>query len=174
MKQKQGLVEIIVEIRKLLSLSEKIRGSLLDLAIYNEGILSNIISQHFCPDDDRRALLFTLILNSADLKFSTKIEIFKNLLKLQYQSLIPKYPNVIKKLDRLRDFRNKLVHSILDTSDDFLAKQATDRIRLIQYKGGREIKFEITINERNKKAEEWEELTYTLLNIQNEIKKISE
>jgi hypothetical protein len=59
--------------------------------------------------------------------------ISEKILGIHYPDLSQRYPKLVNDLDKVRRFRNVLVHSMLDTSDEFLAKNYTDRICLISY-----------------------------------------
>ncbi|GAH13880.1 unnamed protein product, partial [marine sediment metagenome] len=122
------------QIDHLYDVSKEIRGRFLDQAIPIEMLIDDIISWHFCPEDTRQSLFFSLV--SPKLTFSNKIKILETILQIYYPDLVKKHQNLIKEINKIRDFRNRIAHSLLDASDEFLEKGYNDRIRLVFYRNG--------------------------------------
>jgi len=127
-RQKQGMA--------LLELAAKMRGPFLDMVIGVDRWIAFIISQHFCPEEEKRKLFLSLITNGTTISFAASINVLEKLLKLCYPDLYDEH--LFKKLETLRRFRNTIAHSRLDVSKEFLAKGYTDRIRLVVYRDGKQ------------------------------------
>jgi len=157
------------QLGQLFELAKQIRAPFLEQAIYIEGLVEDIISRHFCPDEDRFNLFFSLIINRTDLTFSSKIDILERLIRLRYADLLDKYPKLIDELTKLRKFRNRIAHAILDSSDAFLAKKFTDRIQLIYYEDGQTKQQIVTVAENKERLRACSRLVQTLVDIQKEV-----
>lgn len=120
---------------------QETRGSYLYQSAEIESLIEQIIAYHYCGDDVKKLNSF-LSLVLSEINFNSKIRIFIKLLE--------KYPefkrnfNVIKSsLENVRNFRNKLAHSKLDTSYKFI-QQRHHKIRLIMHKDEKIQFLEIT------------------------------
>lgn len=148
-------------------LATRIRAPFLEQAIVIDRLIADIISQHFCPDEEKRTLFFSLITNGITLSFHASINVFEKLLKLCYPDLYEKH--LFKKLDTIRNFRNRIAHSMLDTSEEFLAKGYTDRIRLVVHMDGKQKHQTITNKDINERLGKCTEVILALVNIQKEV-----
>lgn len=155
------------QLQQLYQLAKEIRGPYLDQAITIELLVGDIISQHFCPEEDRRNLFFSLVIS--ELNFFAKIRILEKLLELRYPDLVKKHPTIISELEKVRSFRNRIAHSMLDTSDEFLAKGYTDRIQLDIYKDGKRKQQVVTRAEINERLATCTRLVLVLRDIRKEV-----
>lgn len=134
------------QLDKLYALDRHIRGSYILQANWIENLITEGIAQHFCPNDpERKNFMISLVLK--EIFFSPKINIYLNLIELEYPKANVKLKEFRKRLEEIRNLRNRLAHAVLDTSDDFLNKKQTDRIRLQYYKDGKKEFQEITTGE---------------------------
>lgn len=111
--------------KKLGALYQKdnlLRGAYLVQAIMIEGIIGDIISLSLCPNEDSRSLFTSLILNYRELTFDGKSKILKRLLESKYPTIVNKHKDVFGQINKIIQFRNKLAHCMLVTSDEFLKK----------------------------------------------------
>lgn len=159
--------------KKLEALYQKdnsLRGAYLVQAIVIEGIIGDIIALSLCPNEDSRSLFTSLILNYREFTFDGKLKILKRLMESKYPTIFDKHKDIFEKIDKVRQFRNKLAHCMLDTSDEFLAKNYTDRIRLEYYdsKGHKRI-MEITDTVIREKLSSCSRLVIELDGIRREI-----
>ena len=157
---------------RLVEYDTAIRGAYLAYIISIDGLIKDIISYHFCSDEDKRKQFLSLILNGKNYyTFSFGIKILQKLLSLHYQDLTERYPRLINDLDITRKYRDWLIHSILDTSHEFLEMNHTDRIRLISYddKGQANYK-EVTRSEIDERLEDCINIHFALLDIRMEVK----
>jgi hypothetical protein len=157
---------------RLIEYDMAIRGAYLAYIIPIDGLIKDIISHHFCSDEDKRKQFVSLILNGNNYyNFSFGIKILEKLLNIHYQDLTKRYPKLINDLDIIRKYRDWLVHAILDTSHEFLEMNHTDRIRLISYddKGQANYK-EITRSEIDERLEDCLNIHFALVDIRMEVK----
>ena len=122
--------------KKLGALYQKdnpLRGAYLVQAIVIEGIIGDIIALPLCPNEDSRSLFTSLILS--EFTFGRKSKIIKRLMKSKYPTIVDKHNDVLGQVNKVMQFRNKLAHWMPGTSDEFLAKNYTDRIQLQDYDG---------------------------------------
>jgi len=160
------------QLAKLNQFDITIRGSYLSTVISIEQLISDIISYHFCPNEDKRKQFVSLILNNnRNLVFSYSIDILERILILHYADLIQQYPNLINELRKIRNYLNWLAHSILDTSEEFLAKDLTDTIRLISYGDNGETNYrELTRTEIDERLEDCISVHFMLVYIRMEVR----
>lgn len=148
-----------------------IRGAYLAHVIPIEELVKDIISYHFCSDEDRRKQFISLILNGRDYTFAHGIEILEKILDIHYHDLIQRYPKLVNDLNKTRRLRNELAHSMLDTSDKFLAKNYSDRIRLISYDDrGQTNYIDITRSEIDERLEDCIDIQFALVDIRVEVR----
>lgn len=158
--------DVAAELDKIFELDKSIRGPFLIQAIAVDEIVSDIISQYFCPDVEKRHLFFSLIINGGDLAFSDKINIFDKMLQLVYPDLANQHDGIKDRLDKIRKFRNRLAHAMPDTSEEYLLKKYQDRIRLVYFEDGARKQQELFINDTNKRLGECTKVIEELTQIQ--------
>jgi hypothetical protein len=154
---------------QVFNMAAQVRGPFLEQAIFIERIIDDIVSNHFCLDENRRNLFFSLVM--PEIIFSKKIEILKQLLNSCYPDLGKKHPKLIKDLDNIRDFRNEIAHAMLDTSDEFMSKKCLDRIQFKSFKKGQTKPDEVTSENIKEKLKDCTRIILMLGEIQSEVKK---
>lgn len=159
----------IDEIKKTLkftmNFSEKVTGEYIFQAVWIERILKDIISYHVSNSPKSRAFLFSIVLK--EISFNSKIRIFLELLN-EIPEITKNHPNLKKRLDNVREFRNILAHDQLDTSVKFL-KTNPNYIRFRHFKNGKVKHYEITDKLYKEKIKEIAELHIELQNIARKI-----
>jgi hypothetical protein len=163
--------ELLDRLQKLHDTATSIRGVFLEQAIWIELLISDIIMRHFCPDQQQYRLLHSLVFSRAEVTFSMKIDVLQRLFKLCYKDLLKKYPNLFPRLNKIRKRRNRLAHSHLDTSKEFLSKGFKDRIQVIFYENGRTKQESITLKNNHKMLEECSRIVHILTELQGEVAK---
>lgn len=152
------------QINRVYDLSKEIRGRFLDQAIPIEMLIDDIISWHFCPEETRRSLFFSLV--TPKLTFSTKIKILKTILELRYPDLLKEYLKLMGEIEKIKNLRNKFAHSMLDASEEFLEKGYDDRIRLIFYKKGEKKYLVVKVDDIWERLKTCSRVLLALVNIQ--------
>ena len=161
------------QLKRLYKRSQEIRGSILDQAIWIERIIEDIISYEFFPDEkeqDKRMKMLSFVLNIRDLTFSSKVETLERLLRMSHSNIISNHPALLPTLNKIRKLRNRLAHSALDTSEEFLAKHHEDRIQIFFYEDGREKKQVLTLREVQERLKECSEIIHELATVRDEVR----
>jgi len=159
--------EEVEQLKPLYDLSKEIRGSFLDQAIIVESFIDEIISQHFCPEKTRRILYFSSV--PPELTFHRKIKIFETILETCYPKLIERHSNLMKEIDEIRAFRNRIAHSILESSRNFLKEGYTDRIWLRYYKKGKMKRLVVKREDMKERLKGCTRVILALVDIQKEV-----
>lgn len=155
------------QLESLFNLSTNIRGRFLDQVIVIERLIDDIISRHFCPEDYRFHLLFSLV--ATELTFHSRIKTLKTVLECCYPELLGKHPNLIKDIKKIKEFRNKIAHSMLDSSEDFLEKEYDDRIRLEFYRKGEKKYLVVKKDDIMERLKACSQVVLALVDIQREV-----
>jgi hypothetical protein len=124
---------------KLTEFDTNIRGAYLVNLISIHGIIKEVISYHFCSDndgDDKRKQFVSLFLNDRYSFSFDIIDILEEILKHNYSDLIQEYSKLINTLKEMIKFGNWVSCSNLDMSKEYLAKHDfmnEDKIQLVSY-----------------------------------------
>lgn len=154
------------------SLNEKaseFRGKIINHAIYIEMILSDTLAYYFCNDEEKKNLCFSIVFNNIELTFSAKIKILDTIFKINEPELKAKFPKLIDKLTNIRNCRNRIAHSLLDTTPEFIEKKYEDRIQLHFYGEGKKKQMVITNAEFKERMEKSSLTIKELISLQEEI-----
>lgn len=157
------------KLQALDSLATEIRAPFLDRAITVEGLLTWIIGYHFCPEEERRSLFYSLVINRPAFTLKTKIDVFDGILKLKYPELLDSYPKLTARLHKVREFRNLIAHAEIDRSDKFLSKNVDDAIRLIYHQAGTRKTKLVTTRDIGKKLAECSSVILALVALYDDI-----
>jgi len=97
-----------------------VRSQIVYEAITLESVVDRIIATHFCSDESKHPAFFSFIFRDGEISFSNKIRILKKILGASYPSLAKISSALAKKLDSMRDLRNKFAHSelVLPSGDE--------------------------------------------------------
>ena len=76
------------------------------MAIWAEQVISDIVAIHFCPDEDRYRMFFSVVMSDPDLKFSTKTQMFEQILRLCYKDILADHTDLVEELGKIRRHRN--------------------------------------------------------------------
>ena len=101
------MVDVPANVQIVLAYDRLFRSQVLYEAIALEAVLDRIIAWHFCPDQTKHGLLFTLIFREGEIGLGKKIRMVAKLLRHSYSDLKDTFGFVIKRLDVLRKLRNK-------------------------------------------------------------------
>lgn len=149
---------------RIFNLDKSIRGPYLIQAIAIEGLISSILSEHLCPDDKKRSLLYSLILNK--LNFAAKIRALEELVSIEFPEVVPKYKELFKGLVTIRELRNTFAHSYVDTSDVRIAETTSKSIYLEYYKRGTRHYEEFSVKRINKELAYCSKIIVKLIGLQ--------
>ena len=156
--------------QKLLKLSEEIRGAFMDRAIWIDTILTDALAAYFCLDEERRRLLQSDVLTGLDTTFSGRIRILKTLLTLRLKEWAADHEDLVPKLDKIRKFRNRLAHSLIDSSEKFLSQGHKDRVQFVFYEEGQQKYQLVTVDEMKKRLAECSEVVMVLVDLRKYVR----
>jgi hypothetical protein len=105
--------------RTLHTESARYRGRVVEMSIYLELVLANILSQYFAKDE-MKELLNSMVFDRMDLQ--RKFNNFKNIVKTQHKDIWKIEQSSLKKIDKLITFRNNIAHSVLNSSPEYSEK----------------------------------------------------
>ena len=132
-----------VQIAEAFNQATRISGFILALTSLTELVIANIIADYYSENLDKRNKMFYEI--SENLRLDQKRRTLMRILtETSFQNTMAHYPNLNHRLERLRDLRNRVAHSFPDTSDEFLAKRYSDRVRYVWYKNGQKDSIDLT------------------------------
>lgn len=138
--------EQLEEVNKI---EKEYRGEFLSQSNIIEFMTAQVISKHFFPNSsDKYDYLFSIMLK--EISFHSKIRILIKILNKYYLGLLKEMPfELEKELEVVRDFRNRIAHSVFDTSAKFLSKMKKDTVRFEFYEDGEKKFQEINRSEFN-------------------------
>jgi hypothetical protein len=148
------------------ALSQQIRGVFMDQTIWLDVMITDILASYFVTDPKKRALLSSDVLSGPDQTFSGRISLLQKIVNRSYKAFADEHPNLFDRLGKIRQFRNRLAHSHLDTSDEFLGKGYTDRIQINFFKNGEELSQAITVEDSRQRLKECSEVLLQLVKLQ--------
>lgn len=157
-------VELVYELAK------NIRAPFIEQAISIERIIDGIIARHFCPIEELQQQFLSVILGDR-MTFSEKINILETVLRDSYYDFYQKHKKLKQELTQIRQFRNRLAHSLLDTSTKFLEQKHRDRIQLLYYKDGRTKQHVITVVDVDFRLRACSAVLMVLIELQREVSK---
>jgi hypothetical protein len=134
--------------------ARELRGRYLNSAAVLDTQLAEILTEYFCKDDYRRDLFFSEIATGQQLGFRVKIELLTKILKIDCKGYLNIHPELLKTLNRIKDYRNKLAHATIDVSDEALSKDKISGVGLVTYRKGKKVIDFITFEEAEERQVE--------------------
>lgn len=117
-----------------------LRGAFLNSVASIDREISLLLTDYFCTtDDEKREIFFTKVVNAHFFSLSSKKEVLVNIVKKDYPDYWDENGKILKDLDDIIQFRNKLAHSVIDVSDEALARPIEEGIGFIEWKKGEPI-----------------------------------
>lgn len=162
--------ERIKLLNQVTSIDYNVRGAFILQTVTIDYLISDILSAHFSNDPDKHNQLYSFLI-MPELQFRTKIQVFKKIMKKYYPNLVKRFGDLFKLLEKIRKFRNRVAHAMLDTSEKFLEKRYTDRIRYYYYQDGQKKTQVIKKNEFHNRLAECSQTIKMLIKIQSTVKK---
>ena len=112
-----------------------LRGRFLNSVAVIERDIAAILTEYFCTmDEDKRELFFNKV--AEKLSLQKKKEILIEIVKKDYPAYWEENKEFLNSLQQIQEFRNKLAHSVLDVSDDALARPIEEGVGFIQWRKG--------------------------------------
>lgn len=124
--------------QKLHEKARYFRGRFLNSVAVIERDIAVILTEYFCTKDNiKRELFFEKL--AEKLSLHKKKEILIDIVKSDYPRYWEKKKEFLKNLQYIRDFRNKLAHSIVDVSHEALSRPSEEGVGFVQWKNGKPI-----------------------------------
>lgn len=121
--------------KKLHEKARYLRGRFLNSVAVIERDIAVILTEYFCTiDESKRELFFEKV--AEKLSLQKKKEILIEIVKNDYPRYWEENKQFLIDLQHIQEFRNKLAHSVLDVSDEALARQPEEGIGFVQWKKG--------------------------------------
>lgn len=122
-------------VRALHERARHLRGSFLNSVAVIEHKLALLFTDYFCRDDDeKRRLFFERVMKPMSLDRKKKLLV--DIVKADYPRYWDEHQEILKNIDKLREFRNALAHSILDVSDEALERPLKEGVGFVQWQKG--------------------------------------
>jgi hypothetical protein len=117
-----------------------LRGRFLNFVAVIERDIALILTDYFCTsDDEKRRLFFTQVVNGYFFSLHVKKDILVKIVKNDYPRYWGEHKHILTTLDDIIKFRNKLAHSVVDISEQALARPIEEGIGFIEWKEGEPI-----------------------------------
>ena len=124
--------------RKIHAKARDFRGRFLNNVAVIERQIAVILTEYFCSvDEAKRELFFEKVAERISLQ--RKKEILIEIVKTDYPRYWEENKEILENLQVIQEFRNKLAHSVVDVSEEALARPIEEGVGFVQWKKGRPI-----------------------------------
>lgn len=142
-----------VAVSKILGQTASFVGAVLTITAGAELTIGNIIADYFARNEDERDLIFGLLIDP-NLRLVSKGQVLMHILKAEFNDLAKAYPDLEKRLEEMRELRNRCAHSFPNATDEFIEKHGTNIIGFVWYAKGIRQTRELTYDEAQARARE--------------------
>ena len=146
-----------------------VRGGFLIQTSTADHIIADILTAHFTNSIEKHNQLYSYVI-MPELNFKKKIEILKKVLKKYYDDLFNE--DLFKSLKKIREFRNRIAHAMIDNSIKFLEGDYQNRLSFVYYQDGIKKRQIITKKEFQDRTDNCSNVLNELQTIQSKILKI--
>ena len=134
-------------VQKLHEKARYLRGRFLNSVAVIERDIALILTEYFCTEDEnKRELFFNEV--AEKLSLQKKKEILINIVKNDYPRYWEEDKQFLNDLRNIQEFRNKLAHSVIDVSEEALARSTEEGVGFVQWAKGEPI--------TDREFEDWE------------------
>ena len=127
----------IVAAGKIHDRARYIRGRFLNSVAVIEREIALILTDYFCTSGEvKRELFFKKVVTAPFFSLNSRKEVLVEVVKKDYPWYWDKNKEVLKDLDEIMSFRNKLAHSVVDVSDQALVRPVEHGIGFMEWKDG--------------------------------------
>jgi hypothetical protein len=142
-----------------------LRGRFLNSVAVIERDIAVLLTDYFCTDDpEKRELFFKYVVTAPSFSLSANKQVLIRIVKKDYPRYWDEHREILKHLDDIMTFRNKLAHSIVDVSEAALARPVEKGVGFVDWKEGEPI--------TDKQFEDWEVKTNMVSTCLLEIKRL--
>ena len=128
-------VEKVAKAKKLHEKARYLRGRFLNHVAVIERDIAVILTEYFCTSDENKQGLFFVEVTEK-LSLQNKKEILIDIVKNDYPNYWIDNKGILNNLQIIQEFRNKLAHSVIDISDEALARPVEDGVGFVQWRKG--------------------------------------
>jgi len=116
------------------------RGRFLNSVACIEHDIAHILTEYFCTSDHgKRKIFYDNIVTRAFFSLNRKKDILMKIVQTDYPYYWEEHQEVLSAFQEILEFRNKLAHSIVDVSDEALARPIIEGVGFTDWKNGRPI-----------------------------------
>ena len=127
--------------QKLHEEAQQIRGRIVNSVAVIERDIAIILTDYFCAQDDAKKELFYSKV-AEKLSLQKKKAILLDIIKRDYPKYWSDENHILKHIQSIQEFRNKLAHSVVDVSDEALSRPIKEGVGFIQWNKGKPISAE--------------------------------
>ena len=125
----------VMAARKKKKKARNLRGRFLNSVAVIERDIAIIFTEYFCTSDESKSeLFFTKV--AEKLSLQKKKEILVEIVKADYPRFWEENKEFLNTIQQIQEFRNKLAHSVLDVSEEALARPLEEGVGFVQWKKG--------------------------------------
>jgi hypothetical protein len=141
-----------------------LRGRFLNFVAVIERDIAIILTDYFCTSDSQKRELFFRQIATRFLSLKAKKEILIEIVKKDYPNYWGQHSAILRNLDEIINFRNKLAHSVVDVSESALARPIDNGIGFVDWNKGEPITDE--------QFQDWEIKTQMVLSSLSDVKRL--
>ena len=126
--------------RKIHERARYLRGRFLNSVAGIERKIALILTQYFCTSDpEKQELFFKYVVASPSFSLRAKKDVLIRIVKKDYPRYWDDHSDILKDLDDIMAFRNKLAHSVVDVSESALARPLEKGVGFVDWNQGEPI-----------------------------------
>ena len=126
--------------RRIHERARYLRGRFLNSVAVIERDIAVILTEYFCTSDPaKQELFFRHVVTSPSFTLRAKKDVLIRIVKNDYPRYWDEHSEVLKDLDEIMAFRNKLAHSVVDVSECALARPLEKGVGFVDWKQGEPI-----------------------------------
>lgn len=117
-----------------------LRGRFLTFVAVIEREIAVLLTDYFCtPDPVKREVFFRHVVTSPSFSLRAKREVLFRILQKDYPQYWEENSAVLRRLDEIMAFRNRLAHSVVDVSDTALSRPIERGVGFVDWNRGEPI-----------------------------------
>lgn len=126
--------------RKIHERARYLRGRFLNSVAVIERKIALILTQYFCTSDpQKQELFFKHVVTAPSFTLRTKKDVLIRIVKKDYPRYWDEHREVLKDLDDIMTFRNRLAHSVVDVSEVALVRPLEKGVGFVDWNQGEPI-----------------------------------
>ena len=133
-------VERIKAARRIHERARHLRGHFLNSVAVIERDIARILTDYFCTSDvSKQELFFRHVVTSPAFTLRAKKDVLIRIVKQDYPRYWDSHSDVLRNLDDIMAFRNRLAHSVVDVSETALARPLESGVGFVDWNQGEPI-----------------------------------